>query len=62
MHLCGQSLNGVGWYGVVFETQDEAKDVMEFLEKGIGNGSKVDSKQTEVETVSEKGKKDVGKD
>jgi hypothetical protein len=52
----------VGWYGVVFDTQDEAKDVMEFLEKGIGNGSKVDSKQTEVETVSEKGKKDVGKD
>jgi len=49
MHLCGQTLNGTGWFGVVFDTQDEAKKVMEFLEKGITDKSSVDIKQTECE-------------
>ena len=60
MHLCGQTLNGAGWFGVVFDTQDEAKKVMEFLEKGITDKSSVDIKQTD--TIKEKGKTDVGKD
>ena len=61
MHLCGSSLNGVGWYGVVFDSQDEAKNVMEFLEKGIADKSSVIIKQTETVTVDGE-QNDVGKD
>jgi hypothetical protein len=50
MRLCGQRLGGagLGWWGIVFDTQEEAAKVKGFLEKGIQETSKVDSKQTEI--------------
>ena len=50
-------MNGI--YGISFDTQHEAQEVMEFLKESIGKTSKVDVKQTE--TVKKKGQKDVGK-
>ena len=50
MRLCGQRLGGagLGWWGIVFDTQEEAAKVKVLLEKGIQEISKVDSKQKEI--------------
>ena len=49
MHLCGGQTGREAWFGVVFDSREEAENVMEFLEKGIEKTSKVDSKQTSKE-------------
>jgi len=49
MRLCGQGIGRTGgWWGIVFDTQEEAAKVKVFLEKGIQEISKVDSKQKEI--------------
>jgi len=60
MHLCGQTLNGTGWFGVVFDTQEEAEKVKLFLEDGVKEIGPVFEQIKKAEEFNKKGKTDVG--
>jgi acyl carrier protein len=59
MRICGGRVGLEDWFGIKFDSQTEAEEVMKILEELLGKSRKVNEEQT---NVNEKGTDDVGKD